>query len=242
MNDVKYEAEEKLKWVKEKVGQVNDKPGRKKVQDKANGQIANNKLSSIRLSFFVVFVIFVVYDVSKFILAKDRPLIETKFDIGTQALISEIVVCGPNMNVQPKCFMGLSGNTTKECDASWWSQCPLEQFKFIFLDTSNENCYILTTSNSSQFKPNVIEELNIQMKLQTLLPDSSLGTICNFLAMSQNPFHVHPDFFNLPAKRYSHFQEGNCTNWIKKSKFHMMCQFQEEHYQYFKMIQRNSYK
>ncbi|CAJ0766362.1 12287_t:CDS:2, partial [Entrophospora sp. SA101] len=142
-----------------------------------------------------------------------RPLIETKFDIGTQALISEIVVCGPNMNVQPKCFMGLSGNTTKECDASWWSQCPLEQFKFIFLDTSNENCYILTTSNSSQFKPNVIEELNIQMKLQTLLPDSSLGTICNFLAMSQNPFHVHPDFFNLPAKRYSHFQEGNCTNW-----------------------------
>ncbi|CAG8455861.1 9310_t:CDS:2 [Scutellospora calospora] len=123
------------------------------------------------LVFILILVAFTIYDIRKVILAKHYPLIETKFEVRERLYMPGIVVCGPNMNVQPKCYLGLTGTKGIECDSHWWSQRPIEQFKFIFPDTVGEgawlpnakNCYILTPPYTSMFSPNLTEELTISL-------------------------------------------------------------------------------
>ncbi|CAG8558551.1 30878_t:CDS:2 [Gigaspora margarita] len=123
------------------------------------------------LLFTLIFVVFMIYDIRKVILAKSYPLIETKFEVRERLYIPGIVICGPNMNIQPKCYLGLTGTKGNECDNHWWTQRPIEQFKFIFPDTIGEgawlpnakNCYILTPPYTAMFTPNLTEKMTIHL-------------------------------------------------------------------------------
>ncbi|CAG8477959.1 870_t:CDS:2 [Dentiscutata erythropus] len=163
-----------------------------------------------------------VYDIRKVILAKYYPLIETKFEVRERLYMPGIVICGPNMNVQPKCYLGLTGTKGNECDNHWWTQRPIEQFKFIFPDTVGEggmnymfcpnawlpnakNCYILAPPFTAMFSPNMTEEMTIH--LYSNESTTSITSTRRWVQfgifwpwMGQDPYLVRPDFFNLPSE------------------------------------------
>ncbi|CAG8606922.1 10505_t:CDS:2 [Acaulospora morrowiae] len=144
--------------------------------------------------------------------AERRPLIETDFEVRKSLFIPGIVTCGPNMNVQPKCFLGLLGTKGVECDSHWWIQRPIDQFKFVFPDTVGEawlsnakNCYILSPPPSARFLPNLVEEMTIHLySNETTTSVSPIRRWAQFGIywpwMGQDPFLVRPDFFNLPSE------------------------------------------
>ncbi|KAF0539361.1 Glyoxylate/hydroxypyruvate reductase [Gigaspora margarita] len=165
------------------------------------------------LLFTLIFVVFMIYDIRKVILAKSYPLIETKFEVRERLYMPGIVICGPNMNIQPKCYLGLTGTKGNECDNHWWTQRPIEQFKFIFPDTIGEgawlpnakNCYILTPPYTAMFTPNLTEEMTIHLySNETVTSISSIRRWVQFGIfwpwMGQDPYLVRPDFFNLPSE------------------------------------------
>ncbi|CAG8635320.1 8204_t:CDS:2, partial [Cetraspora pellucida] len=163
--------------------------------------------------FTSILVAFMIYDIRKVILAKSYPLIETKFEVRERLYMPGLVICGPNMNVQPKCYLGLTGTKGIECDSRWWAQRPIEQFRFIFPDTIGEsawlpnarNCYILTPPYTAMFSPNLTEELTIHLySNETTIPAPSTPRWVQFGVfwpwMGQDPYLVRPDFFNLPSE------------------------------------------
>ncbi|CAG8505649.1 5195_t:CDS:2, partial [Racocetra fulgida] len=142
------------------------------------------------------------------ILAKSYPLIETNFEVRERLYMPGLVICGPNINVQPKCYLGLTGTKGTECDNRWWAQRPIEEFKFIFPDTIGEALggYEVTVNRE-----------RLHFTIYDLLP-----TIGGFIGMlfliyrllwgdnRLNPFGIFQKhiFRSIPSISFNHFGNG----------------------------------
>src|SRR4051794_25089275 len=91
------------------------------------------------LTIFLVFLFY--YNIGEFMAAKNRPLVESNVEVLKAFHVPGVLLCGPNLNENPKCHFGLvdgGKDTETECDENLWKKAPLTAFKYVYPDAVGE--------------------------------------------------------------------------------------------------------
>ncbi|KAG9290104.1 hypothetical protein G9A89_010410 [Geosiphon pyriformis] len=164
------------------------------------------------LALFVAFIGLLLHSAKKLKTAPKRPLIENSLEIRKALHVPGILVCGPNINVQPKCTIGPIGFGGQECKKEWWKKAPLNEFPHVYLNAIGEefmpnalDCYYLTPPDSIHFTPQVNEQMTINIYSNETIKGAaaSLNRFVFFGIfwpwMNEQPQETRVDIFNIPS-------------------------------------------
>ncbi|CAG8684561.1 2604_t:CDS:2, partial [Ambispora leptoticha] len=143
--------------------------------------------------------------------AHKLPLVENSIELRKALHVPGTIVCGPNVNVQPKCNIGPIGVTGQECKNEWWRKVPLKSFRNVYLDAVGEefmvnalDCFVMSPPDSLLFTPQHNEQMTISIySNETTKLAPALNRWIFFGVywpwMKENPLETHVDMFNVPS-------------------------------------------